>query len=116
MNNSTSANALIVGIGNGRGIEAEPTLEPISGNNIIVCGNNNQNIGAHASIMFGSSGINKGAQSLVGGQNIINEGTCSLVVSYAANGQTAENHATASWLGGDGCYIGPNATSSLVHG
>lgn len=69
LNINSGANSIISGLGNGRGIDADPDLAPLTGANLIVGGKKNQNLNnGDDTIISGQSNTNNGAkQSIISG-------------------------------------------------
>lgn len=83
MNRNSAPNSLIVGLGNGRGIEATPTLDAISGEQLFVFGALNQISNGNGNAVLGAENILSDVRysTIIGRGNIIDntslyEGKC----------------------------------------
>ena len=83
MNRNSAPNSLIVGLGNGRGINANPTLDIISGEQLFVFGTLNSVVNGNGNVVLGAENTlsNVRYTTIIGRGNIINntslyEGKC----------------------------------------
>lgn len=83
MNRNSAPNSLIVGLGNGRGINANPTLDIISGEQLFVFGTLNSVVNGNGNVVLGAENTLSDVRytTIIGRGNIINnaslyEGKC----------------------------------------
>lgn len=108
LNVSNASNSIIGGLGNGRGIAEQSDLQSLAGSNLLVAGLKNQNISgdnvilsgenninySSSVIISGSGNINKGNQAIISGLNNRNSSVYS-VIAGEVNGLTQNNDETA---------------------
>lgn len=132
LNHSQGANSIIGGLGNGRGLLADPELSPLQGSNLLVGGLKNQNIETAEDtgdnvILSGSQNINTDSgNTTINGFWNKNTNSGNSVVGGASNTNTDSPRAEISGhnnqnIGGNNSTVGGNsnvnkAANTIING